>query len=289
MLPPFLQHWQNEDVATKRAPAKRRKKKKASRIPAIFLAGLIAGAGGVLFVRASDDSPDASSPDTIGVDGSDAPANDTIAPTDTSADTSTGGSPVPATDPSNLGKPVKVFSDALGDLSIDQVIEDWTPIDPPQLPQVTAEVKTSWVENGRITTNLPDGFYWGVPVNTFDEDVRGINFDIRQAFFGDACRQRFGDTVDACLDDIGIAPEDGRQLYPGFLDDLLFVAMAITPDRSTAVVPATFWNLMNGGLPALVDVPSETGEQAQAFLVGSPFLVTVVDGKIIALEGIWVP
>lgn len=274
-------------MATKRTPAKRRKKKKASRVPAIFLAGLIAGAGGILFVRASDDAPETAGPDTIGVDGSEAPSTDTAAPVDTGGSTNTAA--VPATDPSNLGNPVKVFSDTLGDLSIDQIIEDWTPIDPPQVPDITAEVQPSWVANGRIDTNLPDGFYWGVPVNTFDEDQRGINFDIRQAFFGDACRARFGDAVDACNNDIGITPNDGRQLYPSFLDELLFVSMAITPDRNTAVVPATFWNLMNGGLPAFVDVPSNTGEQEQAFLVGSPFLVTIVDGKVIAVEGIWVP
>lgn len=273
-------------MATKRTPAKRRKKKRASRVPAIFLAGLIAGAGGILFVRASDDAADTASPDSVAVDGTDAPAIDTVAPTDTG---SVDSSPAPATDPSNLGNPVKVFSDTLGDLSIDQIIEDWTPVDPPQLSDVTAEVRPAWVVNGRIDTNLPDGFYWGVPVSTFDEDQRGINFDIRQAFFGDTCRQRFGDAVDACNNDIGVFPSDGQQLYPGYLDDLLFVSMAITPDRNTAVVPATFWNLTNGGLPSLVDVPSVNGEQEQAFLVGSPFLVTVVDGKIIAVEGVWVP
>lgn len=271
-------------MATKRTPAKRRKKKRASRIPAVFLAGLIAGAGGILFVRASDDAPDTSGPDSIAVDGSEAPA--TVAPSDTA---SADSSPSPATDPSNLGNPVEVFSDTLGDLSIDQVIEDWTPVDPPQLPEITAEVRPTWVANGRIDTNLPDGFYWGVPVSTFDEDQRGINFDIRQAFLGDACRQRFGDAVDACNNDIGVTPGDGEQLYPSFLDELLFVSMAITPDRNTAVVPATFWTLMNGGLPAVVDVPSDTGEQEQAFLVGSPFLVTIVDGTIIAVEGVWVP
>lgn len=289
MIPPSATYWQNEGVATRRTPAKRRKKKQASRIPAIFLAGLIAGVGGVLLVRATDDTSD--SPGTVTVDGSEAPTSpdDSAAPSDSAVDGTDGGSPVPATDSSNLGNPVKVFSDTLGDLSIDQVIEDWTPTDPPQMPAVTAEVRTTWVVNSRIDVSLPDGFYWGVPVSVFDEDQRGINFDIRQAFVGDACRQRFGDDADACLNDIGVTPSVGQQLYPSFLEELLFVSMAITPDRSTAVVPATFWNLMNGGLPALVDVPNDRGDQEQAFLVGSPFLLTIVDGVVIAVEGIWVP
>ena len=259
-------------------------------MPAIFLAGLIAGVGGFLLVQAADDTPVA---DEIGVDGSDPPTSDggdqTTPPSDSVPDSADSGEPTPATDPSNLGKPVKIFSDTLGDLDIDQVIMDWTPIDPPQVPDITAEVASSVVENGRITGNLPDGFYWGMPVNIFDEEERGISFDIRQAFIGDACRQRFGTGVDACLNDIGVVPATGQQLYPGFLEELLFVSMAITPDRSTAVVPATFWNLMNGGLPAFVDVPSEDGSNETAFLVGSPFLVTIVDGAIIAVEGIWVP
>ncbi|MFM7870373.1 MAG: hypothetical protein ACKPBG_01655, partial [Actinomycetota bacterium] len=273
--------------ATRRAPAKRRKKKQASRVPAIFLAGLIAGVGGVLLVRATEDTYE--SPGTVAVDGSEAPSSsdDSSAPGGT--DASGGGSPGPATDPSNLGKPVKIFSDTLGDVSFDPVIEDWTSTDPPQVPTITAEVRPTWVVNGRIDLSLPDGFYWGVPVSVFDEEQRGINFDIRQAFIGDACRQRFGNDADACLNDIGVTPSDGPQLYPGFLEELLFVSMAITPDRNTAVVPATYWNLMNGGLPALVDVPSDSGDQQQAFLVGSPFLVTIVDGVIIAVEGIWVP
>lgn len=273
-------------MATKRAPARRRKKK-ASRIPAIFLAGLIAGAGGVLFVRASDDTPDEPSSDTIAVDGSSAPSDSSVAPEDGSATDSTDSAP--ATDPSNLGNPVKVFSDTLGDLSIDQIIEDWTSFDPPQLPDVTAEVQPSWVENGRITANLPDGFYWGTPISTFDEDVRGVNFDIRQAFFGSACYQRFGNGVDACNNDYQVTPANGEQLYPGLSEDLIFVSLAVTPERNTALVPATFWNLLNTGLPNVVDIPNESGESLTAQLAGTPFLLTIVDGKVIAVEGIWVP
>jgi len=280
-------------MATKRAPAKRRQKKQASRVPAIFLAGIIAGAGGLLLVRAADDSSVSSDPSVIGIDGSNPPGSDSaVDSTDPSGSDSDTGSPGPATDPSNLGKPVQIFSDTLGDLDIDQVIDDWTPVDPPQIPSITAEVNSSAVENGRITGNLPDGFYWGVPVNTFDEDVRGINFDIRQAFFGDACRQRFGEGDDACNNDFGVTPQNGEQLYPSFLSELLFVSMAVLESagtENTAVIPASFWSLMNAGLPTTVAIPSESNDQKSALLVNTPFLLTIVDGAIIAAEGIWVP
>lgn len=282
-------------MATKRAPAKRRAKKQPSRVPAIFLAGIIAGAGGLLLVRASDDTPESTDPAVIGIDGSNPPTSDTAvdssgAPgSDANSDT---GSPGPATDPSNLGKPVQIFSDTLGDLDIDQIIEDWTPVDPPQLPAITAEVPAGAVQNGRISGNLPDGFYWGVPINVFDEEERGISFDIRQAFFGDACRQRFGSGDDLCNNDYGVTPQSGQQLYPSFLSDLLFVSMAVLEGagtENTAVVPASFWSLMNAGLPTTVAIPSDSNDQKSALLVNSPFLLTIVDGAIIAAEGVWVP
>lgn len=282
-------------MATKRAPAKRRKKKQASRVPAIFLAGIIAGVGGFLLVQAADDPSESTDPDTIGIDGSNPPSSDgSPLPTDTTGtdEGSNNGPPGPATDPSNLGKPVQIFSDTLGDLDIDQIIIDWTPVDPPQIPSLTAEVKSSLIQNGQIVGNLPDGFYWGVPVNTFDENERGISFDIRQAFFGDACRQRFGTGDDACNNDYGITPQSGQQLYPSFLSDLLFVSMAVLEGagtENTAVVPASFWSLMNAGLPTTVAIPSDSNDQKSALLVNTPFLLTIVDGAIIAAEGIWVP
>jgi hypothetical protein len=284
-------------MATKRAPVKRRKKRSASRVPAIFLAGIIAGVGGLLLVRAAEESSDSTDPDVISVDGSESPATGEVDGSDNSSEPSDsdgtdGGEPTPATDPSNLGKPVQIFSDTLGDLDIDQVIDDWTRVDPPVISLRTAEVNSNLVQNGRITSDLPDGFYWGVAINTFDEIERGITFDIRQAFFGDACRQRFGTGDDVCNNDYGITPQSGQQLYPSFLSDLLFVSMAVLESagtENTAVVPASFWSLMNAGLPTTVAIPSDSNDQKSALLVNTPFLLTIVDGAIIAAEGIWVP
>lgn len=272
-----------------------RRRRRSSRLPAILFAALVATGAGYLLVRASDDGTTGNSP-IIGADS-------TAGPVNTDEDTSAGGSDSstppntdasgPATDPSNLGKPVTVFSDALGDLDIDQVIDDWTNVDPPSIPGKTNEIKSSWVSNGRITVNLPDGYYWGTPVSTFDEEERGINFDIRQAYWGDECTKKFGSGDDMCLNDYQVVESAGSQLYPSYLGDLLFVSLAVYGDAysqsNLAVVPATFWSLLAAGQPVMVTVPNGDPEPPNVAIANSPFLLTIVDGTIIAAEGVWIP
>jgi hypothetical protein len=253
---------------------------------------------GYLFVRASDDGTTGNAP-SIGADS--------VAPPATDPGTSPGGSDeaaepvsepesqedVPATDPSNLGKPVQVFSDALGDLDIDQVIDDWTLVDRPNVPNKTAEIRPAWVSNGRITANLPDGYYYGIPVSTFDEEVRGINFDVRQAFWGEECTKKFGVGDDACLNDHQVLDTAGSQLYPSFLGDLLFVSLAVYGDvyseSNSAVAPSTFWSLLAAGRPVTVTIPTGEPDPPNVAIADSPYLLTVVGGTVIAAEGIWIP
>lgn len=264
-------------------------------MPAILFAALVATAAGYLLVRASDDSISSETP-IIGVDSS-SPAGsddaDSTSDQDSTSNPTDTGSSDPTTDPSNLGRPVKVFSDTLGDLDIDQVIDDWTPIDPPNIPSKTMEISSSWIRNGRITINLPDGYYWGVPVSTFDEDVRGINFDIGQVYWGDECTKKFGVGVDTCLNDYQVVDTSGTQLYPSYLGDLLFVSFAVYGDEyaasNVAVVPPTFWSLLAAGQPATVTIPNGDPEPPNVAIANSPFLLTIVDGAIIAAEGVWIP
>lgn len=255
----------------------------------------MATGAGYLLVRAGTDESSGNAP-AIGIDSSTPPATNAAAEsTDGTADTS-GTEPdreTASTDPSNLGKPVQVFSDTLGDLDIDQVIEDWTPVNPPSVPAKTAEVRTKWVDNGRITVDLPDGYYWGIPVSTFDEDVRGINFDIRQVFWGEECTKKFGTGDDTCLNDYQVLDTNGSQLYPSYLEDLLYVSLAVYGGESTstnmAVAPPTFWSLLAAGQPVTVTVPSGEPEPPNVAIADSPFLLTIVDGAIIAAEGVWIP
>lgn len=82
-------------------------------------------------------------------------------------------------------------------------------------------------------------------------------------------------------------------MYPSFLGDVLFVSLAVIerPSTSTnvAVAPATLWSLMSSGEPTSVTVPTGEPQPPSVALAGSPFLLTIVDGSIIAAEGIWIP
>lgn len=279
----------------KRRSSRRRRRRSSSRLPAILFAALVATGAGYLLVRASDDGSSGNAP-MIGVDASTPPSTkggesssdggESTASTDSTTET-------PSTDASNLGKPVQVFSDTLGDLDIDQVIDDWTPVDGPQVPSKTAEIQSSWVKNGRITANLPDGYYWGIPVSTFDEDVRGINFDIRQVFWGDECTKKFGVGDDTCLNDFQVLATAGTQLYPSYLEDLLYVSLAVYGGEGTsnnvAVVPATYWSLLAAGSPVTVTIPTGEPEPPNVAIADSPFLLTIVGGTVIAAEGVWIP
>ena len=293
-------------MATRRSSARRRRRKRRhqsrSRLPAILFAALIATVAGYLVVRASEDTSTSNAPiigaDTSGPDVEPDAGNGDPSSDGEPSEVADDGDTSSATDPSNLGKPVPIFSDALGDLSIDQVIDDWTPVDRPRLPASTAAIDPKWIKGGRITINLPDGYYWGVPANTFDEDERGINFDIGQVFWGDACFERFGTGDDNCLNDYQVVDTGGSQLYPSYLGDLLFVSFAVYgdtySDSNVAVVPPTFWSLLSAGETAtgetsMVTIPNGEPEPPTVAIANSPFLLTIVDGTIIAAEGIWIP
>ena len=170
----------------------------------------------------------------------------------------------PATDPSNLGKPVTIHSDDLGDLNI-PLIDDWSQIDPPMVPENIAQVDPSLVEGDYITGDLPDGFYVGYFVSAIDENDQGFTFDIRNSVNGP------------------IPVLDGRQFYPALIDSLLFVSLPIVEsEKNTAMSAAKFFELANSGR-VLVDIP-KTDLITQ--ITDTYMLLTIVDGAVIAIEGI---
>jgi len=246
-------------VANSRSRAKERKKKKqsSSKAPVIFLCLLVAAAGAFVFLQVtestSDNGTDSSAPAT-------SPTN-TEAPSQSVPVTTA----TPATDPSNLGKPVTIYSDDLGDLEIDQVIDDWSQVDPPMVPETIAQVDPSLVEGDYITGDLPDGFYVGYFVSAIDENDQGFTFDIRNS-----------------VDD-PIPMPDGRQFYPALLDGLLFVSLPIVEsEKNTAISAVKFFELANSGR-VLVDIP-KTDLIAQ--ITDTYMLLTIVDGAVLAIEGI---
>ncbi len=249
-------------MANSRSPAKKRKKKQSSsKAPVIFLCLLIAAAGAFVFLQVTESTSDTSSTDS---------STPTTSPTNTEAPSQS--VPVttatPATDPSNLGKPVTIYSDDLGDLEIDQVIDDWAQVDAPMIPENIAQVDPSLVEGDYITGDLPDGFYVGYFVSAIDENDQGFTFDIRNS-----------------INDPIPAP-DGQQFYPALVDSLLFVSLPIIEsEKNTAMSAAKFFELANSGR-VLVDIPT-TNLIAQ--ITDAYMLLTIVDGAVIAIEGIHSP
>ena len=260
---------------------RKRRKKKASRLPLVLLVLLMAGVGGLVVFTAnrSDDTP--TSPALIGSSDSSAPVEST--PTASSS---------PASEPGGtLAPPVTVHIETDdSDHSDGAVLDDFTMVDPPVVPPVSATLKSSWITKGVVTAELPDGYYWGYIDSSSDEPERTITFELRQVYWGsDSCRAQFGDDPDACLDDYGSDPSlSGLLEVP--VADLIFVSLPTFGDPATgaftsrSISPANWWPLVNGGQTTVI-IPDDDTEA----IVNTPYLLTVIEGKVVAAEGIRVP
>ena len=250
-------------MANSRAKSKKRRKKKGTKArgPAIFLILMFVAAGLLLINQvnqspSSNTSPIAIGDTTIvsGVDVSSAPIN-------TDASGSSG------TDPSNLGQPVIVHSDTLGDLDVDQVIDDWTGVEPPQIPAEISVVGSAALEGEYIADDLADGIYIGYLLGALDENEEGFVFDIRDSF------------------EI-VKPEDeGLKLYPAYLDSVLFVSLSTSGEANSAISVAKYFELAKSDAKEL-QIPNA---DLSAIVKGSPMLLTIVGGEIIAIEGVDAP
>ena len=200
-----------------------------------------------------NDTPIAIGDNTIvsGVDNSSAPIS-----TDTSGPS--------GTDPSNLGKPVIVHSDTLGDLDVDQVIDDWTGVDPPSLPDEFSLVGSAPLEGEYLANDLLDGIYVGYLVTALDENEQGFAFDIRDS------------------PDEQLPHNEGLRLYPAYLDSILFVSLSTSGEANTAITVAKYFELALSNTSEL-QIPNT---DLTAKVTQVPMLLTVVDGEIIAIEGI---
>jgi hypothetical protein len=254
-------------VVTARSRAKKRRKKKAqksaqnrARGPAIFLIFAFVATGILLIAQvdqgpSSDSTPIALDNTTIapGLDLSTAPINtDAIATVPS------------ATDPSNLGNPVTVHSDTLGDLDVDQVIDDWTGVEPPQIPADIAKVGSATLEGEYIADDLADGIYIGYLLGALDENEEGFVFDIRDSFEP-------------------VRPEnEGLKLYAAYLDSVLFVSLSTSGEANSAISVAKYFELAKSNTSEL-QIPNT---DLSAIVTGSPMLLTIVGGAIIAIEGV---
>jgi len=250
-------------VANSRAKSKKRRKKKGTKArgPAIFLILMFVAAGLLLINQvnqspSSNTTPIAIGDTTIvsGVDVSSAPIN-----TDASGPS--------GTDPSNLGKPVIVHSDTLGDLDVDQVIDDWTGVEPPQIPAEISVVGSAALEGEYIADDLADGIYIGYLLGALDENEEGFVFDIRDSF------------------EIVKPENEGLKLYPAYLDSVLFVSLSTSGEANSAISVAKYFELAKSDAKEL-QIPNA---DLSAIVKGSPMLLTIVGGEIIAIEGVDAP
>ena len=219
-------------------------------------------AAGLLLVNqvnqspSSNDTPIAIGDNTIvsGVDVSSAPIN-------TDASGSSG------TDPSNLGQPVIVHSDTLGDLDVDQVIDDWTGVEPPPIPAEISLVGSAALEGEYIADDLADGIYIGYLLGALDENEEGFVFDIRDSF------------------EVVKPENEGLKLYPAYLESVLFVSLSTSGEANSAISVAKYFELAKSDAKEL-QIPNA---DLSAIVKGSPMLLTIVGGEIIAIEGVDAP
>ena len=250
-------------MATSRAKSKKRRKKKGTKArgPAIFLI-LMFVAAGLLLINQVNQSPSSNSTpiaigDTTIVSGVDVSS----APINTDASSPSG------TDPSNLGKPVIVHSDTLGDLDVDQVIDDWTGVEPPQIPAEISVVGSAALEGEYIADDLADGIYIGYLLGALDENEQGFVFDIRDSF------------------EIVKPENEGLKLYPAYLDSVLFVSLSTSGEANSAISVAKYFELAKSDAKEL-QIPNA---DLSAIVKGSPMLLTIIGGEIIAIEGVDAP
>jgi len=219
-------------------------------------------AAGLLLINQVNQSPSSNSTpiaigDTTivsGVDVSSAPIN-----TDASGPS--------GTDPSNLGKPVIVHSDTLGDLDVDQVIDDWTGVEPPPIPADISVVGSAALEGDYIADDLADGIYIGYLLGALDENEEGFVFDIRDSF------------------EIVKPENEGLKLYPAYLDSVLFVSLSTSGEANSAISVAKYFELAKSDAKEL-QIPNA---DLSAIVKGSPMLLTIIGGEIIAIEGVDAP
>lgn len=260
---------------------RKRRKKKSSRLPLVLLVLLMAAVGGLVVFAANRSGDTSESPALIGGTETSIPAESGSTDTATSLSEPDGTVAPPVT--------VHIETDDT-DHSDGAVLDDFTMVDPPVIPAISAVLKSSWFSKGVISSELPDGYYWGYIDSSSDEPERTVTFELRQVFWGsEACRAEFGDDPDACLDDYGSDPSLGG-LFEVPIANLIFVSLPTFGDPATgsftsrSISPANWWPLVNGGQNT-VAIPDEETEA----IVLTPYLLTVIDGKVVAAEGIRVP
>jgi len=240
-------------VATRAKKKSRAKKRSASsrrgassQLPVILLLLGALGVGGLLVVSERSDRASTTSVVTT-LPSSTAPATGT---TDTAATPVSIGSVAP---------PVTISDEQIGDFADESQLPDFTPVDPPEVPASFGSLPAAAASSGRIEGDLSDGYYLGFVQGAFDDD-------------GDYIAWRIGSP-------------DGPT-YPAYVSTMIFTSVRVDARRtdhpgSASLQPERFWQLLADGGSAQA-IP----ESDDVVILDGPYLLTVVEGSVIAAEGI---
>ena len=126
---------------------------------------------------------------------------------------------------------------------------------------------------------LPDGRYWATVHEVLGSD--GIVFDVTRAYFGTACEEWAAERgmEEGCTNDYA-ADAVTRQMLQVDSADRVTVADPAGPGRSYVVSLRTLTGLARH---EQVRVPSGYG------WADFPFVITVEDGRTVAVDQFWVP
>ena len=144
------------------------------------------------------------------------------------------------------------------------MIDDWTGVEPPQIPAEISVVGSAALEGEYIADDLADGIYIGYLLGALDENEEGFVFDIRDSF------------------EIVKPENEGLKLYAAFLNSVLFVSLSTSGEANTAISVAKYFELAKSNTSEL-QIPNT---DLSAIVTGSPMLLTIVSGAIIAIEGV---
>lgn len=143
----------------------------------------------------------------------------------------------------------------------------------PAVPDRTTAIDLS------IATNGIDGVYWSDLIGMSNGEIQTVTFLVTQAFFAAACTEELG--PDDCPNDYGTIDEPSRTIDVP-LTDLTDVTVVAENQQNYVITPEELLALTGGEAPS-----TEAPEGYQ--YVEFPFLLTMLDGKVVEAHQIWVP
>ena len=155
------------------------------------------------------------------------------------------------------------------------VASGYEPVATPRGPEFSAPIDASWVQPDGTLIGITDGQYWATAERVAGDSVE---FQLSQAFFDDACRERFATVPNGCEDGIHILtePTGTITMSPGVADVIVCDFLAFPPGECYRVTGAEFTRLVGGGAPS-------AGAPADFQYTPSPVFVTVRDGAVTAV------